>query len=160
MALSIGDRCPDFESITDEGTKFNLSEHVGKSNLVLYFYPKDNTPGCTTEACSFRDNWDRLKPYDVEIFGISSDSQDSHTRFKDKYNLPFTLLSDSDKKIRNMFGATGRLIPPRITFVIDRKGIIRSVYNSQLKPGNHIEEVMKALKDIESEKDESVGDSN
>lgn len=148
MSLNVGDKCPDFKTVTDTGEEFTFYDHVGKSNIILYFYPKDNTPGCTTEACTFRDNWDRLQKFDVKIFGVSSDSQNSHANFKKKYSLPFSLLTDEDKKIRQLFGAIGRFLPPRITFVIDRKGIIRHVYNSQMKPGNHIEESARALEAI------------
>lgn len=156
MALNIGDKAPDFEAETDSGEKFHLKDHLGKGAVVLYFYPKDNTPGCTAEACSFRDNWERLTPYNVEIFGISSDDHDSHVRFKSKYNLPFTLLSDPGKKIRKLYDATGVLIPPRITYVIDSEGMIRHVYNSQLKPASHVDEVISALKKMKMEKNETA----
>lgn len=151
MALNVGDKCPDFETVTDNGEKFKISDHLGKTNIVLYFYPKDNTPGCTAEACSFRDNWNRVSEFDVEVYGVSSDSQLSHSGFKEKHKLPFTLLTDETKKIRQLFGATSLLIPPRITFVIDKKGLIRHVYNSQIKPGNHVEEVISALKVIKAD---------
>lgn len=155
MPLAIGDKCPDFETTTHEGSKFRFYDFVGKSNIVLYFYPKDNTPGCTAEACSFRDSWNRLSNYDVQIFGVSSDSAVSHTRFREKYNLPFTLLTDQDKRIRSLYGATGLLIPPRVTFVIDRNGIVRHVYNSQMKASNHVEESMRVLEKIKAESGEN-----
>lgn len=149
MPLSKGDKCPDFETLTDSGEKFKLYDHVGTKNIVLYFYPKDNTPGCTAEACSFRDNWERINKFNVEVFGVSSDTEDSHKKFKEKHNLPFTLLTDKDKRIRSLYGATGMLLPPRITFVIDRNGIITHVYNSQIKPVNHVEQVIKALSQMD-----------
>ncbi len=156
MPLNVGDRSPDFETLTDTGEKFKLSDFVGKSNIILYFYPKDNTPGCTAEACSFRDNWDRLGKFDVVVLGVSSDTQTSHSSFREKYKLPFTLLTDENKRIRSLYGATGRLIPPRITFIIDKQGIIRHVYNSQLKPGNHVEEAVRALNEIEGKHPEAT----
>ncbi len=151
MPLNVGEKCPDFETTTDAGEKFRFYDHLGKNNTVLYFYPKDNTPGCTAEACSFRDSWDRLSPFDVQVFGVSSDGEESHKQFREKYNLPFTLLTDRSKSIRKMYGATGKLLPPRITYVIDREGIIRHVYNSQIKASNHVEEVLQALRKMKEE---------
>lgn len=155
--VRVGDKAPMFEGITDTGEKFSLSDYVGKHNLVIYFYPKDDTPGCTREACAFRDNWDLLKDYDVVVIGISSDSVESHKKFKSKYNLPFILVSDPDKKIRELYGAKGLILPSRVTFVIDKRGIVRHIYNSQLDPENHVKEAMKALEII---KNESVSNPN
>jgi Peroxiredoxin len=95
--LKIGTKAPEFESIADNGEKIKLSQFKGKY-VVLYFYPKDDSPGCTVEACSFRDNWDELKKYDAVVIGVSSNSIDSHKKFKEKYSLPFILVSDPDKK--------------------------------------------------------------
>lgn len=147
----VGDKAPLFEAITDSGEKLSLADLIGKHNIVLYFYPKDDTPGCTREACAFRDNWDLLKDYDVVVIGISSDSVESHQKFKKKYNLPFILVSDPDGKIREMYDAKGFILPDRVTFVIDKNGIIRHVYKSQLKPENHVKEAMKALEKIKAE---------
>ncbi|BAK54370.1 peroxiredoxin [Sulfurisphaera tokodaii] len=153
--MKVGDKAPLFEGITDTGEKFSLADYIGKYNIVLYFYPKDDTPGCTREACAFRDNWNLLQGYDVVVIGISSDDVESHKKFKQKYNLPFILVSDPDKKIRELYGAKGFILPARITFVIDKKGIIRHIYNSQLNPENHVKEALKTLEMLKKE-EESV----
>jgi peroxiredoxin Q/BCP len=150
--VRIGDKAPLFEAISDDGDKIVLSDFIGKHNIVLYFYPKDDTPGCTREACAFRDNWDLLKGYDVVVIGVSSDSVESHKRFKEKYKLPFILISDPDGKIRELYGAKGFILPGRVTFVIDKNGIVRHIYKSQFNPTNHVNEALKALEKIEKEK--------
>ncbi|MCH4816529.1 MAG: peroxiredoxin [Saccharolobus sp.] len=149
--VKVGDKAPIFEGITDSGEKISLADFIGKHNIVLYFYPKDDTPGCTREACAFRDNWNLLKDYDVVVIGVSSDDVDSHKKFKEKYKLPFILVSDPDKKIRELYGAKGFILPARVTFVIDKKGMIRHIYNSQTNPANHVNEALKALKQIKAE---------
>ncbi|ARM75515.1 peroxiredoxin [Acidianus manzaensis] len=146
----VGEKAPLFESVTDSGEKFALSDFIGKHNIVLYFYPKDDTPGCTREACAFRDNWDLLKGYDVVVVGVSSDDIDSHKKFKQKYNLPFILVSDPDKKIRELYDAKGFILPDRVTFVIDKQGIIRHIYKSQMNPENHVKEALKTLEKIKN----------
>ncbi|MUM65813.1 redoxin domain-containing protein [Acidianus infernus] len=146
--VKIGDKAPLFEAINDNGDKIALSDFIGKHNIVLYFYPKDDTPGCTREACAFRDNWDLLKDYDVVVIGVSSDNVESHKRFKEKYNLPFILISDPDGKIRELYGAKGFILPGRVTFVIDKNGIIMHVYKSQFNPVNHVKEALRALEEI------------
>jgi peroxiredoxin Q/BCP len=108
--VKVGDKAPIFESVDDSGNRFSLADYIGKHNIVLYFYPKDDTPGCTREACAFRDNWDALKDYDVVVIGVSSDDVNSHSRFKAKYRLPFILVSDPDGKIRELYGAKGFII--------------------------------------------------
>ncbi|ADB86401.1 peroxiredoxin [Saccharolobus islandicus] len=149
--VKVGDKAPLFEGIADNGERISLSHFIGKHNIVIYFYPKDDTPGCTREACAFRDNWDLLKDYDVVVIGVSSDDINSHKKFKEKYKLPFILVSDPDKKIRELYGAKGFILPARITFVIDKKGIIRHIYNSQTNPANHVNEALKTLKQIKAE---------
>lgn len=146
MTLKVGEKAPLFEALTDKGEKISLSDYVGKTDVVLYFYPKDETPGCTKEACSFRDRWEELAKLGATVFGVSSDSVDSHKSFKEHHGLPFTLLSDPDNKIREMYGAKGLLIPPRVTYVINKEGIITHVYNSQMNPTRHVEEALTALK--------------
>ncbi len=150
--LKVGDDAPDFEGLTDENKKVTLKELVSRNNLVLYFYPKDETPGCTAEACSFRDEWDDLIKMDATVVGVSSDSVESHKKFKENRKLPFTLVSDPDKRIRKLYGATGMLIPPRITYVISRERKIVHVYNSQMNAKNHVKEAMEALKTIQVQK--------
>jgi len=114
---------------------------------VLYFYPKDFTPGCTKEACTFRDNYEDFKDAGAVVMGVSSDSTDSHRKFAEKYNLPFLLLSDSDGKVREMYGAKkiGGL-PGRVTFLIDKMGVIRMIFSSGLNAKQHVEEAMRVLK--------------
>jgi len=151
IMVKVGDKAPIFEAITDSGEKISLADFIGKHNIVLYFYPKDNTPGCTREACAFRDNWNLLKDYNVVVIGVSSDDINSHKKFKEKYQLPFILVSDPDKRIRELYNAKGFILPARITFVIDKRGIIRHIYNSQFNPENHVKEALKTLQKIREE---------
>jgi thioredoxin-dependent peroxiredoxin len=152
MTIKVGDKVPLFEAVDDEDRKFSLSETIGKKNIVLYFYPKDNTMGCTQEACAYRDNWDKINSMDSTVVGISSQDPETHRGFKKKNSLPFTLLSDPDNRIRKMFGATGWLVPPRITFVIDKSGIVRFVFNSQLEITKHVKGALKTLEELETKK--------
>ena len=140
MPLKVNDTAPVFESVSDDGAKFSLSELIGKTNIVLYFYPKDFTMGCTKEACAFRDNWDKVLSLGATIVGISSDNTQTHADFKKEHKIPFTLVSDEDKSIRKLYNAKGALLPQRVTFVIDKSGKIRSVFNSQLNVSKHVEE--------------------
>jgi thioredoxin-dependent peroxiredoxin len=151
MELKVGDSAPAFESITEAGEKFSLADSFGKSNVVLYFYPKDFTIGCTKEACTFRDNWDKVNALDAMVIGVSSDSPETHARFKKEHNLQFTLVSDEDKRIRKLYGIDGRFIPPRVTFVIDKEGKIRNVFNSQMNVTKHIEESLQSLNAVSKE---------
>jgi peroxiredoxin Q/BCP len=145
MQLKVGDEAPLFESVADDGTKFSLSDVIGKTNIVLYFYPKDFTHGCTKEACSFRDNWDQILQSGATVVGISSDSQEKHADFKKEYKLPFALVSDQNKDIRKLYGVTGSFLPPRVTFVIDLSGKIKNIFNSQLNVTKHVEESLSTL---------------
>jgi peroxiredoxin Q/BCP len=146
--LKVGDKAPNFEGFTDENKKVSLIELLEKNNLVLYFYPKDETPGCTAEACSFRDEWDDLLGLDANVVGISSDSVESHKKFKENRKLPFTLISDPSKSIRKLYEASGMLLPSRVTYIIKKDGTIVHVYNSQLNAKNHVREAVEALKKI------------
>ncbi|MFG1446562.1 MAG: peroxiredoxin [Thermoplasmatales archaeon] len=150
MPLRVGDKAPDFTGISDSGEKITLSEKLKEGPVVLYFYPKDETPGCVAEACAFRDRWEYVRKLGATILGVSSDSAESHKKFKANRNLQFTLIADEDKQIRKAYGATGTLIPPRITFVIDKQGTIREVYNSQLNASNHVEVALKSLKSFQA----------
>jgi peroxiredoxin Q/BCP len=128
-ALSVGDKAPDFSLRDQDGNLRTLSEFKG-SCVVLYFYPKDNTPGCTKEACSLRDNFNAFKDNNTVIIGVSYDSPKSHKAFLDKYHLPFILLSDSDKSVAKKYGAKNAWflpVPRRMTFVIDKNGIICAI---------------------------------
>ena len=151
MELKAGDTAPVFDSVTESGAKFSLADYIGKTNVVLYFYPKDFTAGCTKEACTFRDNWDKVVSLGATIVGISSDSPGTHSRFKKEHGLQFTLVSDEDKKIRKLYGIDGRFIPPRVTYVIDRNGKIRNVFNSQINITKHVEESLSVLDGVSKE---------
>ncbi|MHB8567061.1 MAG: peroxiredoxin [Nitrososphaerales archaeon] len=151
MQLRERDNAPLFSALSDSGERVSLSDQIGKNNIVLYFYPKDFTSGCTKESCVFRDNLEKINSFGATVFGISSDSVESHSEFKKKYTLPYTLLSDENHEIRKMYGIDGRFLPPRVTFVIDKQGKIRSIYNSQLNISKHIENALKILADISGE---------
>jgi thioredoxin-dependent peroxiredoxin len=150
LQLKVGDRAPLFEGVTDNDAKTVLGDVIGKSNIILYFYPKDMTPGCTAEACGFRDNWEKILSLGATVIGISSQNTESHREFKEKNSLPFPLISDSKGEIRKLYGATGFLVQPRVTFVIDKRGIIRYILNSQLNITKHINEALENLEKIEN----------
>jgi peroxiredoxin Q/BCP len=149
--LKVGDAAPDFALPSQTGEIVNLKDLIGRKEIVLYFYPKDNTPGCTTEACAFRDSYQVFKERGADVVGVSSDSIDSHKGFASKNDLPFILLSDEDGKVRKLYGASSGLglLPGRVTYVIDRKGIIRHIFSSQLSPKKHIDEALETLKKIQ-----------
>ena len=150
MALQKGDVVPNFTSIDTKGNPFDSTSIVGKKPVVIYFYPKDNTPGCTAQACSFRDQYEDFLDMGAEVIGVSGDDQDSHQKFTSKYRLPFLLLSDSNKKIRKLFGVPTSLfgmLPGRVTYVIDTNGVIQYVFNSMLA-GQHIPKALSAVKKI------------
>jgi len=141
-----GDVAPDFELPAVHGGSFRLGERRGRP-VVLYFYPKDHTPGCTAEAKAFRDRYETFSATGAEIVGVSSDSIQSHQRFAGKHRLPFPLLSDAGGEVRKLFGVekTLGLIPGRATFVIDGDGIVRHVFASQLEATRHVAEALTAL---------------
>ena len=148
MALQVGDKIPNFTAKDNDGNVFDSASIVGKKPVVFYFYPKDNTPGCTAQACSFRDQYEDFKDLGAEVIGISSDSIASHEKFIQRYKLPFILISDSDKKIRNLFGVKANLfglLPGRVTYVADRNGIIQLVFDSMMASSH----IPKALAMIE-----------
>lgn len=152
MALQVGDKIPNFLAKDSNGNDFDSLSIVGKKPVVFYFYPKDNTPGCTAQACSFRDQYEDFKDLGAEVIGISSDSIASHEKFIQKYKLPFILLSDSDKKIRKLFGVKPSLfglIPGRVTYVVDRNGIIQLIFDS-LVATNHIPRALEIIKKMVS----------
>jgi peroxiredoxin Q/BCP len=148
MAIKVGDVAPDFALNAQNGSQVKLSNFRGTRNVVLYFYPKDDTPGCTKEACAFRDKYLDFQNLSSEILGISGDSTGSHQQFATKYNLPFTLLSDQDNAVRKLYGVPSTLfvLPGRVTYVIDKEGIVRLVYDSMLDFDAHVEEAMRILK--------------
>ena len=120
---------------------------------MIYFYPKDETKGCTAEACTFRDSYEQFKEHNAEVIGISSDSQESHRNFAANHKLPFTLLSDPGGKIRKLFGVPANMmgvIPGRVTYVVDKKGIIQLVFNSQTEFDKHAEKALTIIKEEQS----------
>jgi peroxiredoxin Q/BCP len=150
MTLKVGDHVPDFTLPSSGGNSVTLSQLYADKTVVVFFYPKDDTPGCTVEACSFRDSYETFVEAGAEVVGISSDSQDSHDRFAQKHKLPMTLLSDTEGKVRALFGvkATLGLFPGRATFVIDKKGIVRHVFVSQLRAGAHVGEALSVVREL------------
>lgn len=150
MAIQVGDVVPQFSAVDAQGNLFDSASVIGKKTVALYFYPKDNTPGCTAQACSFRDQYEDFLDLGAEVIGISSDGLASHQKFAAQYQLPFLLLSDTDKKIRKLFGvptAFFGLLPGRVTYVIDAKGVVQMVFNSMLA-GQHIPKALEAIKKI------------
>ncbi len=152
MTLKVGDRAPDFSLSSASGARVTLSELLGKRTVVLFFYPKDDTPGCTAEACSFRDRYDAFVEAGADVVGISSDSLASHDSFAQKHRLPMTLLSDADGKVRALYEvkATLGLFPGRATFVVGRDGVIRHVFVSQLRIGTHVQQALATVKDLQA----------
>lgn len=148
-----GNKAPDFSAADQNGNKIKLSSFKGKKNVVLYFYPKDMTPGCTTEACDFRDQFKKFKS--TEILGVSIDSPERHQKFIGKYDLPFTLISDEDQKVVNKYGVWqekklyGRTFMGivRSTVIIDKSGVVRKIF-PKVKVKGHIDEVLEALKEL------------
>ena len=144
---------PDFELSTASGKKVRLSDFRGKQPVVVYFYPKDETRGCTAEACAFRDSYEDFKKEGAEVIGISSDSAESHKNFAANHNLPFILLSDDGGKVRAAWGVppTIGILPGRVTYVIDKKGVIRLIFESQTQPTRHVEEAKTMLNKLKAE---------
>lgn len=148
MSLKVGDIVPYFELNDQKGELFKSDTVIGQKPAVLYFYPKDETPGCTAEACSFRDSYEDFKDLGAEVIGISSDSIGSHKRFAERHRLPFILLADTKKKVQRLFKLPKLLFglyTKRITFVIDKEGKVVYVHDSLLAT-SHIKKALKALK--------------
>lgn len=146
--MQLGDNIPEFEVKDTNGNIISNNSLTGK-NAVIFFYPKDESPVCTTEACSFRDNYSIFKNYNCEVIGISSDSGSSHKKFADKYNLQFPMISDKNDNLRKLFNVKANffgLLAGRETFLIDSKGKIRLIFNSQLNANSHIEKTLDFLK--------------
>jgi thioredoxin-dependent peroxiredoxin len=153
MTLSAGDRAPDFTLPSGEGKPVTLSELTSRKVVVVFFYPKDDTPGCAAEACTFRDRYERFAAAGAEVVGISSDSLESHGRFATKHGLPMTLLSDEGGRVRAEWGvkATLGLLPGRMTFVVDRKGIVRHAFSSQLRVEKHVATALEIVEQLARE---------
>jgi thioredoxin-dependent peroxiredoxin len=148
--VTAGSVAPDFTLPSQSGEIVSLRDFLGKRPVVLFFYPKDNTLGCTKEVCAFRDSFEELGRLDAEVVGISSDSVDSHRGFAEKHKLPFTLLSDQGGKVRRLYEVptTFGLFPGRVTYVIDEDGAVRNVFSSQIEVEKHVEEALKTLESI------------
>jgi len=145
--VGVGSKAPDFTLPSQSGELVSFRDSLGEKPAVLFFYPKDDTPGCTKEACAFRDEYEQFSELDTEVIGISSDSVESHKRFAKKHKLPFTLLSDRREKVRRLYDVpnTFGLFPGRVTYVIDQAGIVRHVFSSQIGVERHVQQALEAL---------------
>ncbi len=150
----IGKPAPDFFLASSRGEPVRLSDYRGRQTVVLYFYPKDDTPGCTVEACGFRDAYESFVQAGAEVIGVSSDDFDRHRAFVEKHGLQFLLLSDPGGKVRERYGVkpTAWVVPGRETFVIDPQGIVRHRFASQLRIGKHIDDALTVVKRIAGER--------
>jgi peroxiredoxin Q/BCP len=151
--LKPGTPAPSFTATLDDGSRFDLAEWRGMKHVVLYFYPKDFTGGCTAQACSFRDNYSLIDQHEAIIVGVSGDTEGTHASFKDRYELPFPLAADTDRHIHRLYEAVGLIpwITPRITYVIDKAGVIRSAIRHDFRVKEHVPAVIEALEAIERE---------
>jgi len=145
--IETGERAPDFHVTLTDGTPATLQDFIARGPLVLFFYPKDNTPGCTAEVCSFRDDYTSFTAIGAHVLGISSDTAASHAAFSAKHDLPFPLASDLDGAVRKAYGIpkTFGLLPGRVTFVIGTDGVVLNTFNSQFAPQKHISAALEAL---------------
>ncbi|NDC52716.1 MAG: peroxiredoxin [Planctomycetia bacterium] len=146
-SLVVGDAAPAFSAVLQDGSRFDSTSVVGKKTVVLFFYPKDNTPVCTKEACAFRDSYEAFTAAGAEVIGVSSDSPASHLAFAAKHRLPFPIISDHDRALRRLFGVPNPLgvIPGRVTYVIDRQGIVRLVFSALFASADHVRKALAAV---------------
>lgn len=146
--IKVGDTLPLFGAKDQNGNDFYIASVLKKKVLVIYFYPKDDTPGCTKQACFFRDQNEEFTDLGADVIGISGDNVQSHHKFASEYKLPFTLLSDKDKSLRKLFGVPTNLlglVPGRVTYVVDKEGIVRMVFES-MDAEKHFPKVLEAIK--------------
>jgi len=150
VELKVGDTAPDFTLSDERGLPVSLKDYLGKKVVVLYFYPKDFTSGCTAEACSFRDNYKLYQSKGAVVIGVSLDSVESHSKFSEKYNLPFAILSDRNKEVAKAYGVLGLggFLTKRVTFIINKNGKITHIF-PKVDVRHHSEEVLKALEEME-----------
>jgi peroxiredoxin Q/BCP len=149
--IRIGSSIPAFTLHDQNGNLFDINSVLGKKNLVIYFYPKDDSPGCTAQACSFRDQFEIFNDADAVIIGISGQSVESHKKFAEKHRLSFTLLSDAGNKIRKQFGVPTNLmglLPGRVTYIADKKGKVIYIFDSQSEVTKHVDEALRILKEL------------
>jgi thioredoxin-dependent peroxiredoxin len=151
--IQVGDKAPDFTLPAQTGEQVRLSDRLGQRVVVLYFYPKDETPGCTKEACAFRDRYEVFTEAGAEVIGVSNDSVDKHVAFTEHHKLPFSLLSDENGQLRKTYGvpSTLGLLPGRTTYVIDRTGTVRHIFNSQTNIGRHVNDAIDVVKKLQAE---------
>jgi peroxiredoxin Q/BCP len=151
--IQVGDKAPDFTLPSQSGAPVRLYERLGERAVVLYFYPKDETRGCTAEACAFRDSHEVFTDAGAEVIGVSSDSVDKHAAFAGNHSLPFTLLSDQKGQVRKEYGVPTvlGLVPGRVTYVIDREGTVRNVFNSMTGINQHVNEALEVVRKIQAE---------
>lgn len=150
MGLEVGDKVPGFIAKNDLGEDFDSKEWIGHKPFVIYFYPKNFTPGCIKEACDFRDHYEDFKELGVEVIGVSSDSIKSHKRFKDRYRLPFIFLSDSNGKLKKTFGVKTSLLgmlPGRETYVVDKEGVVQLRFNS-MNASSHLKKAILTVQKL------------
>jgi thioredoxin-dependent peroxiredoxin len=151
--IQVGDKAPDFTLPSQSGEQVRLYDRLGERVVVLYFYPKDDTRGCTAEACAFRDSYEVFTDAGAEVIGVSSDSADRHAAFADRRKLPFTLLSDQGGRVRKSYGVPAVLgvLPGRVTYVIDREGTVRHVFNSMTNIGQHVSGALEEVHRLQAE---------
>lgn len=151
--VTVGNPAPDFTLPDHQSNDVTLSWFIGESNVVLYFYPKDFSPGCTAQACHFRDSYEDFTDLGAVVIGVSGDSPESHKRFVEEHLLPFILLSDGDNAVRKLYGATKGLglLPGRVTYIIDKKGVVRHVFTSEINMRKHIDEALSILRKLSEE---------
>jgi len=150
--IQVGDKAPDFTLPSQSGEEVRLADRLGERVVVLYFYPKDNTSGCTAEACAFRDSYETFTDAGAEVIGVSSDSADRHAAFAGRHNLPFTLLSDRGGRVRKSYGVPSVLgvVPGRVTYVIDRTGTVRHVFSSMMNIGQHVSDALAVVRQLQA----------
>ena len=151
--IEVGDKAPDFTLPSQSGEQVRLQDRLGQGVVVLYFYPKDETTGCTREACAVRDSHEVFTDAGAEVIGVSSDSVDKHAAFAAHHKLPFTLLSDKGGKVRKAYEvpATLGFIPGRVTYVIDRDGTVRHVFNSMTNIDRHVKDALEVVRQLQAE---------
>ncbi|MFK7000178.1 peroxiredoxin [Flavobacterium oreochromis] len=148
--LKVGDKLPLFGAKDQNGNDFYIDSVLGEKVLVIYFYPKDDTPGCTKQACFLRDQYEEFKTIGAEVIGISGDSIAAHKKFASKYDLPYILLSDPDKTLRNLFGVKSNmlgLIPGRVTYVVDKEGVVQMIFED-MNATNHLDRTVEKVKSL------------
>jgi thioredoxin-dependent peroxiredoxin len=151
--VGVGDEAPDFTLPSQAGEEVSLSDYRGEQVVVLYFYPKDNTTGCTAEACAFRDSHEVFTDAGAVVIGVSSDSVSSHEKFSGRHKLPFVLVSDAGSKVRKRYGVPNALglLPGRVTYVIDRNGVVRHMFSSMTNIGQHVGDALSVVQRLQAD---------